>query len=96
MFIFYVILNTYHNKHDRSFNGIFLLGAFFRVSPLKNNTFGQKTLPGIHCDILVSIYLSVSTKLSQKSIQPINFIFGGSIPSDPGKKWLDSEKHLPW
>ncbi len=36
-------------------------------------------------------------KISQdiKSIQPINFIFGGSLSCDPRKKPLDFEKNRP-
>ena len=29
-------------------------------------------------------------------VQQINFIFGGSLPSDPEMEWLDFEKNRLW
>ncbi len=34
------------------------------------------------------------TKITKK-IEPIKFIFGGSLPSDPGRKPFDFEKNRP-
>ena len=41
----------------------------------------------------LSVYVSVS-KISQ-NVLPINFIFGGSLPSHPGRKPFDFEENCP-
>ncbi len=40
-------------------------------------------------------FVCVSVTKISKKIEPINFIFGGGLPSDPGRKPFDFEKNLP-
>ncbi len=42
-----------------------------------------------------SVCLSVCVQDISKSMEPINFIFGGGLPSDPRRKRLDFEKNRP-
>ena len=42
-----------------------------------------------------SVRLCVCEQNISKSIQPINFIFGASLPYDSGKNRLDFEKKCP-
>ncbi len=44
----------------------------------------------LHLCVCVSIYLLAKYL---KNIQPINFIFGEGLPSDPGRKPFDFEKN---
>ncbi len=52
----------------------------------------------LHLSVSVTVYMCVCvsvTKISQKNIESIKFIFGGSLPSDPERKPIDFEKNLP-
>ena len=44
--------------------------------------------------VCVSLCVSVN-KISKKNNEPINFIFGGGLPSDPDRKPFDFEKNRP-
>ncbi len=48
-------------------------------------------LPGACYIAFVCVRVPVC-KISPNNIEPINFIFGGSFPSDPGRKPFDFEK----
>ncbi len=48
--------------------------------------------------MLLVVYVCVCVpvnKNTSSSIEPMNFIFGGSLPADLGKKWLDFEEIRP-
>ncbi len=44
--------------------------------------------------VCVSVCLSMC-KTTWKNTEPVNFIFGGGLPSDPGRKPFDFEKYRP-
>ncbi len=42
------------------------------------------------------VHVCICQQNISKNIEPINFVFGGSLPSDPGRKPFYFEKILPW
>ena len=45
--------------------------------------------------VCLSVCVCVRYQNISKNIEPINFIFGGSLPCDPGRKPFDFEKNPP-
>ncbi len=41
------------------------------------------------------VCMSVRVQDNSKNIEPINFIFGGGLPSDTGRKLFDLKKNRP-
>ncbi len=54
---------------------------------------GRGFLLNFPLSVCVCLCVCVCGQDISKSIQPINFIIGGSLPCDPGKKPLDFEKN---
>ncbi len=71
-----------------------LKGIIYKLLVKPRPCFIWRGLLHLFC-IFPSIHMCVCFQYVSKNIEPINFIFGGSLPSDPGRRPFDFEKS-PW